>query len=296
MSYQKNLNKAVKYIEDKLCEPLSLDKIADIACLSPYHLLRVFKAVTGETPGEYIRIRRLTLASKDLVCSNDRIIDIALKYQFSSQEAFTRSFRNYFDFTPAKYRVRGKDLVMMHKKALNEEKISYFLNKLITMKPKIITKDEFKIVGIKCKTTLKDNEENKTIPKMWQEFIPRMKEIENRTDHYVSYGVCLNNEEIDVEDFESDTEYEYMCAVEVENFDDIPEDMLTRTIPKQKYAVFTHRGSLSNLSKTYDYIYGTWASKSEYQLAGGDDFELYDDRFTPQFPQKSEMDIYVPIK
>jgi AraC family transcriptional regulator len=185
---------------------------------------------------------------------------------------------------------------MLEKKRLYADTINYFLENSITMKPKIVTKDEFKIVGLKCSTTLKDNAENRTIPKLWQGFIPRMSEVKNAVNPKESYGICLNDSTFDLKEFSDEEEYEYLAGLEVPDFDNMPEGMITRVIPKQKYAVFTHKGSLDKLSKTYDYIYGTWAAKGEEKIADADDFELYDERFDAQNPENSEMDIYVPIK
>ena len=84
--------------------------------------------------------------------------------------------------------------------------------------------------------------------------------------------------------------------MEATGFDHTPEGMCTRVFPTQRYAVFTHKGSLINLKATFDYIYGTWVPKADYELAGTDDFEYYDDRFKGMDDPNSEVDIYIPIK
>ncbi|MCE5173330.1 helix-turn-helix transcriptional regulator [Paenibacillus profundus] len=69
------------------------DEIAEWVGYSPYHFHRIFQSVTRNSVSEYIRGRRLTLAAYDLFYSNLRIVEIAIKYHFTSQEAFTRAFQ-----------------------------------------------------------------------------------------------------------------------------------------------------------------------------------------------------------
>lgn len=60
--------------------------------------------------------------------------------------------------------------------------------------------------------------------------------------------------------------------------------------------MFTHKGSLNDILKTYQYIWGTWALLTDETIDNRDDFELYDERFTGKENDNSEVDIYIPIK
>lgn len=66
--------------------------------------------VCGVTLGGYIRNRRLTLAGSELVNTNERIIDIALKYGYGSPESFTRAFSKFHGLTPSDARKDGRNL------------------------------------------------------------------------------------------------------------------------------------------------------------------------------------------
>src|SRR5512139_3027294 len=96
MSYVQNVLRAVEYMERNLTNPISVSDVASEAAYSTFHFVRLFKALTGDTPGSYLRRRRLTEASGELVRSRRRIIEIAIDYQFQSQEAFSRAFRDCF--------------------------------------------------------------------------------------------------------------------------------------------------------------------------------------------------------
>lgn len=94
----------IKWIEKNLEQPLSIDLVADKSGYSKWHLQRMFKKVTGQILGTYIRHRRLTHAALALRLTSKPILDIAMQYRFDSQQTFTRSFKKQFNITPATYR------------------------------------------------------------------------------------------------------------------------------------------------------------------------------------------------
>lgn len=94
----------IKWIEKNLEQPLSIDHVAEKSGYSKWHLQRMFKKVTGQILGTYIRHRRLTHAALALRLTSKPILDIAMQYRFDSQQTFTRSFKKQFNVTPATYR------------------------------------------------------------------------------------------------------------------------------------------------------------------------------------------------
>jgi len=97
------IQEAINWIEGKLEDEITLKKISDFIGYSEYHTSRKFKEYTGSTLKRYIMLRRLSLAAIELRDKNVRIIDIAFKYGFNSQEAFTKSFYNAFNINPGEY-------------------------------------------------------------------------------------------------------------------------------------------------------------------------------------------------
>ncbi len=98
-----SIQKAINWIDGKLEDSISLKEISDYIGYSEFHTSRKFKQYTGSTLKRYITLRKLSSAAKELRDKNIRIIDLAFKYGFHSQEAFTRSFKNAFDITPGEY-------------------------------------------------------------------------------------------------------------------------------------------------------------------------------------------------
>lgn len=158
------------------------------------------------------------------------------------------------------------------------------------MEHKIVERGEFKVVGMQYI----GNNQNAEIAKMWGEFFPRIGEIKNNAGKHIFYGLCECLCEGECK-CGAGSDFSYIAGIEVTSLDDIPEGMAGRTIPASKYAVFTHKGALETLKDTFGYIYGTWLPTSGYTPAQSIGFELYDERFD-NFSEKSELDIYVPIK
>jgi len=95
-----NLIRALQYIEGYIQDKLELEDLADIANYSPWHFHRLFTSFVGYGVSDYIRRRRFSEAARELVFTSIPIRQIAMKYQFESQEAFTRSFKNQTGITP----------------------------------------------------------------------------------------------------------------------------------------------------------------------------------------------------
>ena len=93
------------WIETHLDQPLLLDNVAAKSGYSKWHLQRMFKKETGHSLGQYIRSRKLTEIAQKLKQSNEPILYLAERYGFESQQTLTRTFKNYFDVPPHKYRI-----------------------------------------------------------------------------------------------------------------------------------------------------------------------------------------------
>ncbi|HDR7658387.1 helix-turn-helix domain-containing protein [Bacillus wiedmannii] len=102
--YKEMIKEAIEYIEEHLHEELTTERVASHSAVSMYHFHRIFQRYIGMSVTDYIRKRRLTHAAQVLVSTERAVIDIAVQYGFSSQEAFTRAFKRMFQLPPKKYR------------------------------------------------------------------------------------------------------------------------------------------------------------------------------------------------
>lgn len=102
--WNENVQKMINWIEAHLTENPSLLEMSGQIGYSPYYCSNRFHEVVGMTFKSYIAGRRLAMSALEIRDTNARILDIAIKYGYSSQEALTRAFMNAFGCTPAAYR------------------------------------------------------------------------------------------------------------------------------------------------------------------------------------------------
>lgn len=92
-----------EYIEQHICEDITLHCLAEQAGYSPWHVAKLFKELTGSSPFNYIRMLRLSKAALKLRDEDKKVIDVALDFVFDSHEGFTRAFKRQFGITPKGY-------------------------------------------------------------------------------------------------------------------------------------------------------------------------------------------------
>lgn len=99
------VTKAVEHIIQNYSQPLPLDELARIACVSPRQLQRVFRSVFGEGPHEFLVKARLGAACAKIRETEMTMGEISEGCGFPDQSSFTRHFREHFGFTPRRYRM-----------------------------------------------------------------------------------------------------------------------------------------------------------------------------------------------
>ncbi len=107
IDYQDRVDRVTAYIHDHLDEELDLGKLAEVACLSPYHWHRIYLAVHGETAAATVKRLRLQRAAGQLANTSMPVREIAEASGYKSLQSFTRTFRSVYGLPPAQYRRRG---------------------------------------------------------------------------------------------------------------------------------------------------------------------------------------------
>ncbi len=91
-------------IKNKENEAVSLTHLAQWLGYSEYYVSKKFREISGMTFRDYLRLRKLAFALKEIRDTDKGILDIALDFGFSSHEAFTRAFKDAYGVTPSEYR------------------------------------------------------------------------------------------------------------------------------------------------------------------------------------------------
>jgi AraC family transcriptional regulator len=156
------------------------------------------------------------------------------------------------------------------------------------MTPKIELINAKKIIGIKHKMSLTQF----TVSELWKRFMPRRKEIKYcNSNNLISLAIYDSGY---FDRFSPDALFERWAAVEVHEFDSIPEGMEPFVIPAGLYAVFHYKGDQSDTT-IFQYIFESWLPSSEYVIDERPHFEILSNTYKNNDPQ-SEEEIWIPIK
>ncbi len=283
MEWMEIIGNSIQYMEDHITENITVEDVAKGVGVSSFYFQKGFAMLCGFSVSEYIRNRRLALAGNDLLVTDEKIIDIAMKYGYDSPDSFTKAFTRFHGVTPTSVR---KDVVLL--KSFAPLKIKISLEGGYLMDYKIVKKEAFTVIA-NAKTFPYEGAKE-IVPQFWQE-------------HFQSgkgavvcgwYGINI--------DLEMGQEnFEYLIADPYNPQKEVPEGFVTRTIPAFDWAVFPCRGAMPNaLQDVNTKIYTEWLpALKEYEFAAGYCVEYYDD---PKKYEKGTMDenyyceIWIPVK
>lgn len=126
------LNEITLYIEEHLTEKIDYEVLARMMGVNSYTMQKLFSVITGIPLSEYIRKRRLTEAGYDLLNKGEKIIDVAIKYNYDSATAFSRAFVAFNGIKPSQLK--------------NISKLKNFPRMVFDENIKIVSELEYEIV------------------------------------------------------------------------------------------------------------------------------------------------------
>ncbi|EMT5435136.1 MULTISPECIES: helix-turn-helix transcriptional regulator [Stenotrophomonas] len=97
------LQRALRYVDEHLSQPLRVTELAAAACVSRFHLVRLFRSGTGASPLRYVRRRRIERARQLLSAQHLPMSCLAQQLGFFDQSHFVRSFRAETGCSPGQY-------------------------------------------------------------------------------------------------------------------------------------------------------------------------------------------------
>ena len=165
MNWIQGIQRAIDYVEANITEEIDYEEAARQAYSSSFHFQRVFGILCGMSLGDYIRMRRLSLAGEELSRGNAKIIDIALKYGYDTPESFSRAFTRFHGISPSEAKRGGKVQIF------TPLSVKLTLTGGSKMDYRIEKRDAFQVV-CKRKRVGKPQAANATpdITAMWQEY------------------------------------------------------------------------------------------------------------------------------
>lgn len=260
MDWIKIIENALRYIEKNLSGELTVDRIAEKVNISPFYFQKGFSMLCGYSVGEYIRMRRLSVAGSELVTSDNKVIDLALKYGYDSPDSFTKAFTRFHGSTPTDVRRKGallKSFAPLH--------IKIILDGGNTMEYRVEEKPAFRVMGVS--KIFSYETANADIPQYWDEIHVQaaVKPVEGM------YGICFDEEM-------GGNRFRYMIADDLEEGEAGEKNLETYEVPRHTWAIFPCRGAMPlSLQEVNRRIFSEWLPASNYEIAEGYNIEYYSD-------------------
>jgi AraC family transcriptional regulator len=309
MNYYQRIQKAIDYIEGHLDQPLTPELCAKEAYMSISGFYRMFLSVVGYTVKEYIRMRRLTLAYKDLLLAQESVLDIAVKYEYQSADSFTRAFKKQFGLLPSKVKSVSSQQGINEFVRLNIME-QYFENgnkALEEQYPDIKVMKDLTDLRVACFTYYGKNPENHAFAKMKQWAKKNHISFQNTSYRIFGYN---HPDPSNVDDLAEIYGYEVCITISDNQFSllhDVPEDFVKgtyddvkrRILPGGKYAVMSVKreesGEIGNNIIAAWKRFTVWMNDSKY-LWGGNQYLEEHLGFSEMDEHIGGVDLYISVK
>ncbi|MDV2581759.1 AraC family transcriptional regulator [Alkalibacillus haloalkaliphilus] len=263
MESLKQMNEAIEYIEKHLDGEIDYSQLAQKAQCSEYHFKRMFSFLAGIPLSEYIRRRRMTLAAMELNRGENKIIDIALKYGYSSPNSFARAFQQVHGLMPSEIKEQSYSL-----KSYPKLTFQLTVRGVDEMNVRMIEKEPFSIVGIKQKMKVMDNDVDPEVVKLWEstteDTIQKLVELSDLQPSGILHA--LTDYTSDDQD-ENESEIDYFFGVATTRATPSPYTRLE--VSKHTWAIFEVEGDWEAVETTWQRIYSEWFPSSKYEHVEG---------------------------
>lgn len=287
MNNRQLIIQALDVIEDRLTTMLPVSVLSKEMGYSLYHFTRLFQAVTGIAPGDYILRRRITEAALDIHRMPERSLqDISLDYNFSNYETFTRAFKRMLHTTPSHVRKRLTETKLPLLPRLHEQdllKITLDCN----IFPQLVDLGEIILQG----PVIKVDHDFSVISDTWPLLFSKVATLSDRIQPEKYYQLGLWPD-----DYESNG-LSMMCACQLNPiYKDINGEFPIQILPPIRYLKFIHKGRSCDIPSTYKYIYGIWLPKTEYRISIPFELEFYGEGYLGPDNENSVSEIYIPLE
>jgi AraC family transcriptional regulator len=275
MEWVDRMNHVMDYLEAHLSDEIDPDEISRIMTC-PYSVFqRSFAPITGIQMSEYLRRRRLSCATYDLLNTDQRVLDIAVKYGYDSADAFSAAFKRMHGITPQEARKPDANL-----KFFTRLTFTFMITGVNEMNYRVIEKGAFNVLGIR--RTTPNGGGTWAIVKS-DGTAEKMREI---SGHSCDLGLCFG--------FDQEGNNDYMCGIEYDG-ENIP-GFVCYQYPTTTWLVFPAKGTISSgvLGQTWKRIYGEFMPQSEYKQLDLPTIEQY-----IQWDESSDIcnvDIFIPVQ
>ncbi|MGA4864429.1 AraC family transcriptional regulator [Streptomyces lavendulocolor] len=280
------LNQAMEHIERHLDQRIETADLARIAVTSEYHFRRLFSALAGMPLSEYVRRRRLTVAGAEVLDGERPLLEVAVRYGYTSGEAFARAFRAMHGVGPGEARRNGAPL-------RSQPRMSFRLvvEGSGSMQYRVVEKDAFRVVGRKARVPLVHEGMNPAIAAfirgLGRETLERIESLSDQEPRGI-VSVSDDLHESRAEGTELDYYHGAVSGAEV------PEDMDALAVPAGTWAVFESSGPFpQTLQHLWRDVFTQWFPSNPYRSRPGP--EILRTRLSPD-GARADAELWIPVE
>lgn len=276
--YHERLNRVLLHIDRHRDEQITTERLAEIACLSPHHFHRIFRAMVGEPLGQYVQRVRLETAVVQLQTSERSVLEIALDAGYESAAAFSRAFAQRFGIAPSRCR-------RAHRFELQVRAARFRTPHETMITPEIRTRTATPVVFVRHTGPYAE------VGKAWEKVCAFAGRKELLGPQARALGISHDDPKITAAD---NLRYDACLTLDREI---APEaEVGVQTIAGGRYAVFVHCGPYELFQATYDAIFGDWLPQSGERLRDAPSFELYLNSPDKTPPPELRTEIWLPLE
>ncbi|NNE65856.1 MAG: AraC family transcriptional regulator [Pyrinomonadaceae bacterium] len=290
--YTKRIDRVTDYIRSNLDQSPSLDDLAKVAFLSPFHFHRVFTAITGETINAFTNRQRLEKAARRLKFSDQTATEIALSCGFTSSSTFSRSFKKYFEVSPTEYRKTGKienSKICKDFHPVNEYVLEMSDEELSRKFPVEIKRfPERRVAFIRVVDAYADNR----VLHAFDRLIDWAK-ANSCFDEGTVFGMSLDDPTVTPAD-----KYRYEACITLPDSGniDFTTEISEMRIPKMDYAVTRVSGDIKIVATATEYLFNKWLINSAFEPEHQPALEIFLDKENVCNWEHFELDLCIPVR
>lgn len=283
----KDLNKVIDYIEDHLTDDLSLEIISIYAGVSDYHFRKIFFYLSEMTLSEYIKNRKLSEASMNLL-HGEKVTDVALKYGYQSIDGFTRAFKKWCGFLPSE--------VMKNGISKTFPKLSFIITVKggINMEFRIEDKPAFNLVGVSKRIPMQFEGVNNEIVKLAQSITEEQRKEMHSLQNIEPYEIVNASYEADASFLKEEGDLTHLIGV-LTTTNQVSDQLEKVPVDAYTWAIFPNEGPFpSTLQNTMAKVYSEWLLSSDYEVINAPTFS-----FTKMDKDKKDYaysEVWIPVR
>jgi AraC family transcriptional regulator len=290
--YKERLLRVLVHIQERLDEPLALEELARLACLSPFHFHHVFTGMLGESLASHVRRLRLERAAWRLKLTATPVVQIAFEAGYETHEAFSRAFGRGFGMSPIQFRRRNGVRARLQSPSgvhyRQRNRLGDFRVLEVQDHAMNVTVKNLKPMRAAFMRHVGPYEE---VGKTWDEFLMLLGKDGLLGGSSQFIGICHDDPAVTPHDkIRCDA-----CMTVDQKFRPFGE-IGAQVIPGGDYAVLTHFGPYDKIGQNYARLLGQWLPRSGRRLRAAPCFEIYFNSPENTEPEDLVTDIHAPLE